>query len=503
MSIHPRVSRRVDLLLFTILFVTYGYFYQAGGWGQNARMALTRAIIERCTFQIDAYEESTGDKAKRLGHYYSDKAPGVSLFGLPGYWLGVEIARTGGAWKGSHTWMVLTTYSAQHLSVALLASLLGLWICRFLVHTGVRLVDALLTSLMCCVGTIVFPYATLFHGHVAAAAFLFGCFYHAFLAKETAQQDGLRTIRLCLLSGFLGGMVILTEYPPLLIVGVIFVYLVGAMRGKLRAVWFLAGAAPPVVLLMIYNTVCYGGPFSVGYSMVTDDFFSREMGKMFFGIRWPHPEAMWGLTFGTLRGLFVHSPIALVGAGAVVAMAADRSMRAEAILFGASFVYLWLLISAYPFWNGGAAFGARHLVPTIPFLAAPIGYLLGRRQWLTGGILVVAGVSLLFAVAAAAVNPEPTDEVPRGASRPPTPLAIILPAFARGQLSVATQSYDDILPHDRYPQQGMDRYPDKRRFNAFNLGELAGLRGLASLVPLGLFCVVALFLLRKPLSRAC
>ena len=45
------------------LFVSYAYFYEAGGWNQNSRFALIRAILERHTLQIDAYQLHTGDRA--------------------------------------------------------------------------------------------------------------------------------------------------------------------------------------------------------------------------------------------------------------------------------------------------------------------------------------------------------------------------------------------------------------------------------------------------------
>ena len=76
---------RPEAALFALALGVYAYFYQAGGWNQNARFDLVRAIVERGTLRIDAYESNTGDKAERDGHLYSDKAPGVSLTALPMY----------------------------------------------------------------------------------------------------------------------------------------------------------------------------------------------------------------------------------------------------------------------------------------------------------------------------------------------------------------------------------------------------------------------------------
>ena len=75
-------DRHVCWVLGTLLFASYAYFYQAGGWNQNSRFALVRAMTERNTLRIDAYRDSTGDRAVWRGHYYSDKAPGASLLAV-------------------------------------------------------------------------------------------------------------------------------------------------------------------------------------------------------------------------------------------------------------------------------------------------------------------------------------------------------------------------------------------------------------------------------------
>src|SRR2546423_429364 len=72
------MSRQAAIALFLLCFGTYAWFYQAGGWNQNSRFDLTRAIVERGTVRIDAYEANTGDKSLRAGHFYCDKAPGLS-----------------------------------------------------------------------------------------------------------------------------------------------------------------------------------------------------------------------------------------------------------------------------------------------------------------------------------------------------------------------------------------------------------------------------------------
>src|ERR1700747_462687 len=70
-------------LLGAVIFLSFIYFYEGGGWNQNSRFDLLRAIVERHTLQIDAYHENTQDKAHFRGHYYSDKAPGLVFLAVP------------------------------------------------------------------------------------------------------------------------------------------------------------------------------------------------------------------------------------------------------------------------------------------------------------------------------------------------------------------------------------------------------------------------------------
>src|SRR4249919_1385737 len=74
---------KAAILVGAVSFFSFLYFYEGGGWNQNSRFDLLRAIVERHTLQIDAYHENTQDKAYARGHYYSDKAPGLVFLAVP------------------------------------------------------------------------------------------------------------------------------------------------------------------------------------------------------------------------------------------------------------------------------------------------------------------------------------------------------------------------------------------------------------------------------------
>jgi hypothetical protein len=58
-----RRQARIATVLGVALLVSYAYFYEAGGWNQNSRFAMIRAVLERHTLQIDAYQLHNGERA--------------------------------------------------------------------------------------------------------------------------------------------------------------------------------------------------------------------------------------------------------------------------------------------------------------------------------------------------------------------------------------------------------------------------------------------------------
>jgi hypothetical protein len=88
--------RTKSLNLFLLVFLAHAYFASATGWNQIARIAMIFAIVEpgpyQLTGRIDEFVEPnarnffSGDWARGRGeHFYSNKAPGVSLIGVPAY----------------------------------------------------------------------------------------------------------------------------------------------------------------------------------------------------------------------------------------------------------------------------------------------------------------------------------------------------------------------------------------------------------------------------------
>src|SRR6202035_467233 len=118
------------VVLGIALFISYAYFYQAGGWNQNSRFALVRAIIERHTLQIDAYSLHTGDRALWQGHYYTDKAPGASLMAVAPVQAARLVSRAAGVDPASFRGIAWTSYVAAVVTSALFTVIAALCVFR-------------------------------------------------------------------------------------------------------------------------------------------------------------------------------------------------------------------------------------------------------------------------------------------------------------------------------------------------------------------------------------
>jgi hypothetical protein len=142
------------------------------------------------------------------------------------------------------------------------------------------------------------------------------------------------------------------------------------------------------------------------------------------------------------------------------------------------FTLFLLLNAAYEHWEGGWAYGPRHLVPALGFLCVGFAVLWDRLPgW--GRFLLAAGIGygIVCSLVGVAVTPQPPD--PYG-----DPMRELLwPAFRAGKLAINNQSFFDIAAPDGWA--GL-----RPSGVSWNLGERMGLHGLVSLLPLLAFWLV-------------
>jgi hypothetical protein len=493
---HP-IKRRLaspSAAVFALALVTYAYFYQAGGWNQNVRFALVRALVEQHTARLDAYHGSSRDLScqapghqpcavptrpdpARDEHYYCDKAPGAQFLAVPAYAVMHLVA---GGPRPSPEYLAVTSFLVTVWSIGVPAAL-AVWMLYWLLAAlGLRPWARAAVALAYGLGTLALPYATLYYGHQLAAALLLIGF--ALLVRARREPAATSTWWRMLLCGLALGGAVSVEYPAALAATAIGVYAAAFVRPWPRLGWLVAGAAIPALATAAYHWIVFGGPATLPYDFSIQG--NRSQG-WFMGLGVPAWEATKHLLFTGYRGLFYSSPWLLLALPGAVRLW-RRSYRAEVAVCVAVFALFVVLNGSLVDWNGGWAFGARYLVPAIPFLAVlAAGVLLepASRGWraasIAGGLAAVISVFLMLV--GTAVKPEVPDayvEPPRHTVRIDRPFTqFLLPSFGRGELAVNSQ--------------GIHQAESLRRGNAFvgrrwafNLGEVVGLRSKASLIPL-------------------
>jgi hypothetical protein len=318
----------VAITLFLLLLLCYTYTLPR--WAdpnQNSRLDMVVAVVEESTFRIDNYVENTVDYAKVGEHYYSDKSPGAAFLGIPVY-AGLRVLfdlpfmdglmnrltanealgatlREGGTGLLEHKVrfaiaQVALTFVAAALPTGLMGTLMYRLLAQFTPSVWPRLGVALGYGLL----TPAFAYAGSFYGHQLSAACLFAVFYLAFAGTRPFSTPTLLSI------GFLLGYSVITEYPSVLVAGILFLYTFSRLADRRRIGWVILTGGLLAAGWMAYNTAIFGGPLSLGYGY--SELWQEQHHTGFMSLTVPHMEAIWGITFSRFRGLFLLSPLLLL-----------------------------------------------------------------------------------------------------------------------------------------------------------------------------------------------
>jgi hypothetical protein len=402
--------RGAGAIVVAVLLAAAFFLPRGPMWNADSRIFLTASIVDRGQLNIDPLAPYTGDRAAYGGHYYSDKAPGLSLLAVPAYAV-LKYTLLGGrpytalfAASPDRRLDFLPRYLLALLYAGLPTAILCALLFDFLALLGVARAWRTLLALTYGLGTIALPFATVFFGHQLAAALLFGAFVLLYRLRR-----GALPARYALLAGALAGLAVVTEYPAALIAAALGLYALMAPGAARRlAAPLAAGALPPLAVAGVYNTLAFGGPLRQGYAYLAGQAVYRAgQAQGFMGITYPHLDAIWQTTFGPYRGLFLLAPVLLLAAPGLYLLARRPGWRAEALLWlGIVVVYSAFVVSYFE-WDGGFSLGPRHFLPALPFLVLPIGELLrpGRARAWRPAVAALAAVSFATVGLATAVNP--------------------------------------------------------------------------------------------------
>ncbi len=459
-------DRRIAAGLFLLVFVTYAFFFNGGGWNQNAHFDLTRAVVEHRSIRLDAYASNTGDTSLgRRGHIFANKPPGASFIGAIPYAIVYAVERAAHADFGS--WLIATlnlyllTVLVCGICGALIPAVIYLDLRRRAAATRRA---ALAMALIFAFGTFLFAYSTVYFAQVPAALFLLLAFVwlddHPWRAGAAAGIAGM-CFYVCI---------------PAAVAMALFASRAGVHAGRsggvLAAPRFIVAGLPFGVALGAYHKAAFGSPWRTA---VEGSGAFVQKGALLGVLLRPSAEALWGVTFSRWRGLFAISPVLLFAFAGAVVMLRRRVLRRELAVIAVVAVIFVVSIISFNGWHGGSAIGPRYLLPVVPLLAIPMLFAttMLRPLW-----IVLAAVSIAINILAAAVDPMPGAPIP-------WPLRDeYIPAFVHGKppaghVAINDQAADELGPSMKYPPESRES-----RWASFNLGEFVfGQGSVASLLP--------------------
>jgi hypothetical protein len=421
----PKLEETIRVcLIFLVALVAFSYFNRDNNRRDHSvesRMALVKALVDERRFEIDSFHNSlfsTSDKAYYDGHYYSDKAIGISLLGAIVYKSILWVAGLTG-WELPFRYFrdMITIFTISWLA-AWIAPLLYLLIRRISPDTSAG--QSAFLALATTLGTPYFKFSTFFYGHAIAGLFLLAAFYIWF----TYHQTGSISLPRVFLSGFLLGWMIITEYPTILLAAAAGIYIL-IVLWKMQSltdwrVYLLvaAGAILPLGALLFYNYAAFGGIFTLGYTHEAAEKFHTAHNTGLFGVGLPNPAAIFYMTFHHTMGIFWQSPILLLALPGWYYLFRSGKFRPEAWFTLLTVCLYIVFMSGYYMW-WGYAFTPRHLIPVLPLFVLPLASL--PKKYFP--ILIITGViSIIQMLIVAAAN---SDGLPE----------LLIPAFETGVLT--------------------------------------------------------------------
>jgi hypothetical protein len=455
---------RVKLTVVALALLSAGYFHGGAASNQNARFDAVFGFVEpgfwQGTFRIDRFmiaperDINTADWARVGTHYYANKAPLSIVLGAAAYALTHGVERVLGLQPTAARMQIANSYLIN-LAVSVAAFGFAALLTFELLSVAMAPLAAAALSLGLCLGTGLFPYSTQFWGHATAAAFVLAALVR--VRGETARDSiwGAAWLAAALATDYMAGLAA---------VGLALTHLWQRPR---RLLPMAAGALGPLAIMLGYHWYCFGSPWTLATTHSNPEYIdARRALGMFAG---PDLHALWQLTFSPYRGLFVQMPVLWLAAIGFVDW--WRRTPRDPWLWGCALTGLAGLFAVASFngWHGGSTVCARYLLPFLPVFFAAVAQIRWTR-WKLNAAAVLAAISICNMLAVAAVNPLCPDAHPN-------------PLYG---YTYAKLWAGELTPYP-FPirlLQYEPEWPALREWAMWNWGELAGLRGLSSLLPL-------------------
>jgi hypothetical protein len=453
-------DRRAFGLWALCLAGLFAFFYQGGGWNQNARFDTVRALVERGSFEISEYAANTGDKVNYRGKLFATRPPGQALLGAPVYFGLFHLERAMGFSPGDPNVATANAYALTWFTSGLPALALVVLMAFAFQRRGATRREALLLASAFGTGSLVLPYSGALMSHNLTAFLLFAAWF--VIATRPLDVAGAA------LAGALLGFAVLCEFLAAPAAVLLAGYGLWRRPIGIQTAAFALGPLICLGLLLWQNQSCFGDPFTTVYTAGAG--FKNE--GLWLGVfDWPQPMRLYWLTLHPFRGLFYCCPVFIISVFALIGRPRWRDVRSSDLVAGAIVASFLLFNLSFNGWTGGWGVGPRYLIPAMPFLflAALSG---SRRLPRSSALLVIASTLFMLCVSAVMLTvPGPNE----GDAPDLNPLWNTARVLASGNVSINDQS---ILERSRTSGVSADD-----RWDSWNVGEILGLKGWLSLLP--------------------
>jgi hypothetical protein len=359
---------RHEILLLTLLAAATLFVVTKPNTQDASRVCAAKALVAG-RLNADACLREQDDRSLYDGHFYSNKAPGMS-------WL--EIAPVEATRLPAAPWHWRSKGDIRLWVVRLVASGIPFLLVVFMVG---RVSEGLAPGfggaalVTLALGTQLAPFAAAGFSHPLTAAL-------GFLAFVLASR------RRSLAAGLAAGFAVTAEYDAAAIFVLLLVYV--ALQGWRPTGRYLAGAVPGLALLGTYDWAAFGSPLHDANRYTYQPTLTDKINTGVLGINLPTLHEI-GVVFLGDRGLLLASPVLLAAAAGLV-LVWRRGFRAEALLCAAVVAAFTIANCGYFEPLGGRSPGPRYLVPMLPFLAVGLGPAFSRWRVVT---TVLAAISVV------------------------------------------------------------------------------------------------------------
>jgi hypothetical protein len=308
-----------------------------------SHVKLLHAIVTKHTFSIDP---RYSDASFYEGKYYSNKPPGNALLTAVPYYLYVKVS---GQHELKHAFFFAKVWSA------ILSSLTAVCL-FFLLSTFDLSRGSILFGLAAATFGTLFPAYSSLTNSMPLSIFLLS-FSLLFFRLSSIRRDNRI---LWLISLFAAAYAVIVDYSNGFVLFPIMLALFVMALKQRKTIHFIICLALPAGLLVFYNYQVFHSLFVITFSYYVKPSYVPWSGVKNSMLLENIPNGLYGLLVSPSRGLFLLSPITLLG---VIAMRDFfKEINRDLLLMSFMAFAGIIIMSAYSLWHGGHAIGYRHIM---------------------------------------------------------------------------------------------------------------------------------------------